>query len=59
MLFNLVPKMEREGKHSGLFCEASIALTPKLDKGITIKQNHRSFSLMSIQTKIFNKILAC
>ena len=47
-----------EAKPPNSFYEASITLIPKLDKDSTKKANHRPISLVNMDGKILNKILA-
>ena len=58
ILHRLFQKVQEDERFQNSSYEASIILIPKPDKDKTMKENFMPISLMNIDVKILNKILA-
>ena len=58
LILKLFQEIAEGGTLPNLFYKATSTPIPKLDKDITQKENYRPVSLMNIDAKVLNKILA-
>jgi len=58
ILLKILHKIETEGILPNSFYKAIVTMIPKPHKDSTMNGNYRPISLMDIDTKIINKILA-